>query len=207
MSEAVYNVAEVQNAPQAMVNEEEEPAIIEEGTEAEGDSISDTDSDITILSLSDDDMEESQKAPLEFQIGTEDDFIDFPDSDSDISVLGDLDYDYEEECNWETEEQGEGNSTLVRKSATHELSLSMSCTKILDAVRGSVEDVEAVELPDDSSGESLEYNSLDSSFSTGFILFHCSFISVSKAIISQNVSEKLRKKGVTGANSKVCIQK
>lgn len=157
MTEGVGNA--VINTTESLRNEQE--VAVEENSEAETDDFPDTNSDITVLSMSDD-TEESERAPLEFLVDVDDDFIDFPDSDSDISILSDLG----SESDAEFEALPEQGTEMINQLVDPELSLSMSYTEILTTLRRNVKDTED-EMSEELMAENLEYNSLDSTILTG----------------------------------------
>ncbi|XP_060584840.1 serine/threonine-protein kinase Pink1, mitochondrial-like isoform X2 [Ruditapes philippinarum] len=158
---------------------EESPIVREDISDAEDDT-SDSGSDITILSLSDDDLDESEKAPLEFLTTAEDDFIDFPDSDSEISILSspedvsDVEYacmapgDFnvtESLISYQEDEEEDDNNIGIKQNSVNDLSLSMSCAEIVAKFMGKMD--EASDQGEIFDGNVQEYNSLDSSFSSG----------------------------------------
>lgn len=122
---------------------------VPEDMEVSEDDVSDTDSDITVLS-SISDVEEDNQAPTEFHIHDENDDIHDSESDSDISFLSDLD-----------EEEVDMTSTQCEQ----ELSLAFI---LADAM---MEDDSRVEMSEDAvfdtGGESLMFTSVNSAVSEG----------------------------------------
>lgn len=146
------------------------------------DDVSDTDSDITILTLSDDDIDDDEKAPLEFLA----DIVYDIDSDSDISVLSypgngvdtedadwaTLEFNASVDPTHNTEPTAQQDDDNIGICGQHRWSLSMSCTEILATfVDNTEEPCEQQDMTEDSLEDGVEYTSLNSSYSTGK-LFH-----------------------------------